>query len=82
MIFWPMILSGLLHSNMLSDFRYYVISLEAFWLTAFRTSVLAVAYQFLSYICQTLSLLAAGNYYENICKFVHSFELFNYQIEH
>ena len=34
----PVISSSLLESNMLSDFRYSNISLEAFLLTAFRTS--------------------------------------------
>ena len=34
----PVISSGLLHSSMLSDFKYSDISLEAFLLTVFRTS--------------------------------------------
>ena len=61
----PVISSGLLESNMLSDFRYSDISLEAFLLTAFRTSgnnsecfvmLLAAACQFLSHTCLTKHL--------------------------
>ena len=62
-----MISSGLLESNMLSDFRYSAdISLEPFILTAFRTSgnnskcfvmLLAAACQFLPQTCLTKHLV-------------------------
>ena len=66
----PVISSGLLDNNMLSDFRYSDISSEAFLLTAFRTSgynsecfviVLAAACQFLSHICLTKHLQGVTN---------------------
>ena len=65
----PVISSGLLESNMLSDFRYSDISLEAFLLTAFRTSgnnsecfvmLLAAACQFLSHTCLTKHLVISS----------------------
>ena len=65
----PVISSGLLESNMLSDFRYSDISLEAFLLTAFRTSgnnsecfvmLLAAACQFLSHTCLTKHLVVSS----------------------